>query len=290
MKKISVIVLSFFAIALVSCDKDHDVAGKKVTLNLTIPTVSTRTTLSDELETSKIIKQVWAEGDKIFVIPNDVSKSDLTLDYVESHSYAISEGVGTNQAVLSIDEDVMSNALMYMYLVPSENSDGLVVVDYSEQDGSLENLYKYSALMAYPDGVTSSGGKHELTFHQYSTTIIKLIPQWPEGVWSLKKLYIESENLYNRVDILVDTDAGCSTKGTIKVGVSGSYDGGPLYIAIPSGFEGDLPSSSNDLFPHSLKGFILTAQSAEMTYVEKEITSDIAISPGSVAVLKKSFR
>ena len=29
---------------------------------------------------------------------------------------------------------------------------------------------------------------------------------------------------------------------------------------------------------------------AESTIIEKEITSDIAISPGSVAVLKKSFK
>lgn len=290
MKKIGVVFLSLVTVLFISCDKELDTVSRKVTLNLTIPAVSTRTTLSDELETSKIIKQVWSEGDKILVIPNDVKRSEVNLEYVEAHSYAISGGAGTNQATLSLDEDVVSNALTYMYLVPSKNSDGLVVIDYSKQDGSLENLNKYSALMAYPSDVSSSDGKHELKFHQYSTTILKLIPQWPEGVWSLKKLYIEADNLYDKVDILVDSGAGCSSKGMITVSVPGTYYDGPLYIAIPSGFEGDVPSESEELFPHTLKGFKLTAQSAEATIIEKEITSDIAISPGSVAVLKKSFK
>ncbi len=290
MKKINVIFLSLVTVLLISCDKELDTVSKKVTLNLIIPAVSTRTALSDELETSKIIKQVWSEGDKILVIPKGVDRSEVNLEYVEAHSYAISGGAGTNQAVISLDEDVVSNALIYMYIEPSENSEGLAVIDYSKQDGSLENLNKYSALMAYPDGVSSSDGKNELKFYQYSTTILKLIPQWPEGVWSLKKLYIDADNLYNTVDILVDSDAGCSTKGGITVSVSGFYTDEPLYIAIPSGFEGDLPSASSELFPHTLKGFKLTAQSAEATIIEKEITSDIAISPGSVAVLKKSFK
>lgn len=289
MKKINVIFLSLVTVLFISCDKELDTVSKKVTLNLTIPAVSTRTALSDELETSKIIKQVWSEGDKILVIPYGVKKSEVNLEYVEAHSYAISGGAGTNQATLSLDEDVVSNALIYMYIEPSENSEGLAVIDYSSQDGSLNNLYKYSALMAYPDGISSSGGKQELKFHQYSTTILKLIPQWPE-VWSLKKLYIDADNLYNTVDILDGSDAGCSSKGIITVSVPGTYIDEPLYIAIPSGFEGDLSPASLELFPHTLKGFKLTAQSAEATIIEKEITSDIAISPGSVAVLKKSFK
>ena len=232
MKKISIFGLAVIATLIVSCsssevitDGNQDNNGNvKVTLTASLSSSSvTRTTLTDESNSTASIRQSWASGDGIKVI--NASNGN------ESQSFTTTSTTNSGSFTGSLTSPVDGNQLYALY--PSDLSvasgTAKAIVDYSAQDGTLAGVA--SKAVMYTAGTYNTSSTDLGTFTN-AGAILRLKLTFPSDV-TIKKVALVANGLVNQ-DTLTLSGTGTATWGTATQGAMIATFGSPMTFSANS--------------------------------------------------------
>ncbi len=227
MKKIVIFSLAAMAAIITSCSSADEFgeSGKgeqgnvKVTLTASMPSASTRTTLTDGTGTG--LTQTWKSGDGIKVINS--SKSNDTQTFTTTSTTATGSFTGT------LTNPADNDQLYALYPSSLSMTGTAATVDYSAQDGTLAGVA--SKAVMYSAG-TYSTSKTDLGTFKNAGAILRLKLTFPSDV-TIKKVALVANGLVNQ-NTLTLSGTGTATWGTATQGAMIATFGSPMTFSANS--------------------------------------------------------